>query len=318
MPQPEQPQSPWTATSDETYFGPAVGPNAWKEGDPEPAEDRAHTDSEDIFKQIVNERRDDPDAAAPDTVTTGEIPRVTESRVAHAETLRHDPHARTVPAPRPHDGDTDACDHCGQEIPPAPVLISRTVTFLGDRINDVVPEGYRRLFIAAPTLIPLFEDHTPGLVMWADEDPENPFRDDDPQVHPVLEPDGTPKTEGDRVLLHRWSINPSAAQVDRLFTRIVALATNFDPEDSDKMEDLASVLSRAGRSHLKFDPPAMIEEYGAVVGVFLSVLADFAGRRWTPPVAKAWRKALEYAAGIMLVTQATTKMSGVGRRRRTI
>jgi hemoglobin-like flavoprotein len=106
-------------------------------------------------------------------------------------------------------------------------------------------------------------------------------------------------------------------QEEKLLSGIVSLLQLFKAGD-DQMEALDSALAKFGRSHTRFDPAATIEEYAAVKGVLFEVAAGMLGDKLTPRHVAALTRAYEYAAGMMLAAQATAKLSGKGRRRRTV
>lgn len=104
-------------------------------------------------------------------------------------------------------------------------------------------------------------------------------------------------------------------QEEKLLSAIVALLQLFKAGD-EEMEKLDSALARYGRSHTRFDPAATLEEYAAVKGVLFGVLSEMLGDRLTARHAAALVRAYEYAAGRMLISQATARFDGEGRRRR--
>lgn len=106
-------------------------------------------------------------------------------------------------------------------------------------------------------------------------------------------------------------------QEEKLLTGIVALLSLFKAGDRE-MEQLNSELARFGRSHIRFDPPATIEEYAVVKRTFFDVVGDMLGDKLTSLHVAALVRAYEYTAGMMLAAQATARLKGVGRRRRTV
>jgi hemoglobin-like flavoprotein len=106
-------------------------------------------------------------------------------------------------------------------------------------------------------------------------------------------------------------------QEEKLLSAVVSLLKLFKAGD-DEMEKLDSALSRFGRSHTRFDPAATIEEYAAVWAALADTATEMLGEKLTDRHAKALRRAYEYAAGKMLAAQATAKLRGEGRRRRTV
>lgn len=106
-------------------------------------------------------------------------------------------------------------------------------------------------------------------------------------------------------------------QEEKLLSAIIALLDLFQAGDAE-MEALNSALARFGRSHTRFDPAATIEEYAAVKAVLFGVVSDMLNEKLTARHVAALTRAYEYAAGMMLAAQATARLSGVGRRRRTV
>lgn len=106
-------------------------------------------------------------------------------------------------------------------------------------------------------------------------------------------------------------------QEEKLLTAIVSLLRLFKAGEQE-MDQLNSALARYGRSHTRFDPAATIEEYAAVWTVLAGVAARMLGEKLTDRHVRALRRAFEYGAGMMLASQATAKLAGVGRRRRTV
>lgn len=106
-------------------------------------------------------------------------------------------------------------------------------------------------------------------------------------------------------------------QEEKLLSGIVSLLQLFRAGD-DQMEALNAALAKFGRSHTRFDPAATIEEYAAVKGVLFEVAAGMLADKLTPRHVAALTRAYEYAAGMMLAAQATAKLTGKGRRRRTV
>lgn len=105
-------------------------------------------------------------------------------------------------------------------------------------------------------------------------------------------------------------------QEEKLLSAITALLRLFKSSESD-MEQLDSALAKYGRSHVRFDPPASLEEYALVKKLLFEVVAELLGDKLTDRHAAALTRAYEYAAGTMLAAQATANLSGPGRRRRT-
>jgi hemoglobin-like flavoprotein len=106
-------------------------------------------------------------------------------------------------------------------------------------------------------------------------------------------------------------------QEEKLLTAIVALLDLFNAGEA-QMEKLNSTLASFGRKHTRFDPAATIEEYAAVKGVLFQVFGELLGSKLTPRHINVLTRAYEYAAGMMLASQATAKLTGAGRRRRTV
>jgi hemoglobin-like flavoprotein len=106
-------------------------------------------------------------------------------------------------------------------------------------------------------------------------------------------------------------------QEEKLLTAIVSLLRMFKAGEQE-MEQLNSALAKFGRSHTRFDPAATIEEYAAVWTVLAGVAVRMLGDKLTDRHVAALRRAYEYGAGMMLAAQATAKLAGVGRRRRTV
>lgn len=292
-----QPEPTWTnPAADPAPANPPGGDNPWA-GSPYPADEFA------AQVAIANAR------AQQDPAVTAVAP-VTEpppSHAAPADTSTAERRYFHAPAPEPDDH-TDTCPACGGKMPTDPELLQSSAALLGDRLPQVAPAMYRYLFLGAPTLIPLFEDHTEGLIQWTwPTDSLTPVDGVD-EAQWVRDPDGA----------RYWTVNPDAAQVDVVFSAIQALVQLFDPTDDGKLEQLRAALAKMGRSHLRFDPPAQWNEYGAVIDAVLATLAQFAGEAWTPRLETAWRKALEFTSGTMIAAQATAVTKGRGRRRRTV
>jgi hemoglobin-like flavoprotein len=106
-------------------------------------------------------------------------------------------------------------------------------------------------------------------------------------------------------------------QEEKLLTAIVSLLKLFKAGD-EEMEQLNAALAKFGRSHTRFEPAATIEEYTAVWQVLAGVAHAMLGDKLTDRHVAALRRAYEYAAGMMLAAQATARLTGVGRRRRTV
>lgn len=106
-------------------------------------------------------------------------------------------------------------------------------------------------------------------------------------------------------------------QEEKLLAGIQAVLLLFNAGE-DEMEQLNSELARLGRSHTRFDPPATWEEYGVVKRVLFDILGDMLGDKLTPRHIAVLVRAYEYTAGMMIASQATAKLKGVGRRRRTV
>jgi len=67
------------------------------------------------------------------------------------------------------------------------------------------------------------------------------------------------------------------------------------------LRDLTSIAPRLrtlGALHVAYG--ARAEHYPIVANVMLDSMAELAGDAWTPQVAAAWRRALNYVAGVML------------------
>lgn len=105
-------------------------------------------------------------------------------------------------------------------------------------------------------------------------------------------------------------------QEEKLLSAIVALLQNFQAGEA-QMDALDSKLASFGRSHLRFDPAATIEEYAVVWRCLAEVLTEALGARLTDRHVNVLRRAYEYAAGKMMASQATARLAGRGRRRRT-
>lgn len=200
--------------------------------------------------------------------------------------------------PAQPDAARPSCRECGQALPSDYERIQASIE--GVSVTDlkhlVVTPFYKRLFTAQPALIQLFPD-------W--EHMVYPQRDDQGNV--------VDYSRDDNGLI---VVNPEAGQVEQLVQATVALATHFDPESEQKMDALDATLAKLGRSHTRFDPPPTISEYGLVVDLLLTLLAEVLGERITVAAAASWRRALEYASGKMLTGQATARLTGAGRRRR--
>lgn len=201
----------------------------------------------------------------------------------------------------------ETCPHCGATMMTEQELVAASVDDLTATMHTVVPNMYRRLFRLAPHLIFLFEQATPDLIVWVD-DPDRQAADGAITMYPG--------TEHETVRF--WRVYPDAAQVGKVFGAIKATVALYDPHDPDKLEQLRGALNAMGRAHTRFEPPATIDEYAAVVTCVLDELAAQAGPLWTPRLEMAWRKRLEFVSGTMLAAQATAVLSGPGRRRRTV
>ena len=105
-------------------------------------------------------------------------------------------------------------------------------------------------------------------------------------------------------------------QEEKLLSAIVALLSLFQAGEAE-MGQLDAALSKFGRSHVRFDPAATIEEYATVWRALSEVLNENLGGQLTARHLNVIRRAYEYAAGSMLRAQATARLKGAGRRRRT-
>lgn len=99
-------------------------------------------------------------------------------------------------------------------------------------------------------------------------------------------------------------------QRESLLGAILAMVSLFNPGDAERLEKLDAALTGMGQSHTRWDPPAMIEEYGAVTKVLLDVFRNYAQtsnvpqRVWEKAYRPALRRSLEYVSGTMLRAQA--------------
>jgi hemoglobin-like flavoprotein len=96
-------------------------------------------------------------------------------------------------------------------------------------------------------------------------------------------------------------------QRDKLLQALVALATLYDPENSEQMAILDTHLATFGRSHGSFyrasegvTRGATLDEYQAVKVVLFGTLHDFGEALWLSEYDTAWSAAYDYAAGAML------------------
>lgn len=94
-------------------------------------------------------------------------------------------------------------------------------------------------------------------------------------------------------------------QRDKLLAALVALATEYEPRDVERMQRLAVKLEAFGRHHAAFDRPdgstrgATMYEYGVVGNLLLACLAEAAGHAWTIAHSHAWLTVYEWAADVM-------------------
>lgn len=285
-----QPEPTWTNS-------PQDSPWAGHPGEGHPA-----TEGYPIERAITEARAQlDPDVAA-----TQPVPPPPASHAAPAGTDTAE--RRYFQAQQDPEQEAERCPNCGGKMPTEPELLQASAALLGDKLPEVVPAMYRYLFLGAPTLIPLFEDHAEGLIDWRwPTDTLTP-------VDGVDEGQWVRDGDGARY----WTINADADQVDVVFKAIQVLVQLFDPQDDQKIDQLRATLNKLGRSHLRFDPPALWNEYGAVIDATLATLRQFAGEAWTPKLETVWRKALEFTSGTMIAAQATAVTKGRGRRRRTV
>jgi hemoglobin-like flavoprotein len=64
------------------------------------------------------------------------------------------------------------------------------------------------------------------------------------------------------------------------------------------LKQIAPRLRKLGALHVAYG--ARAEHYPVVAGVLLASMAELAGPAWTPSVAAAWTRALNFVAGVML------------------
>lgn len=95
-------------------------------------------------------------------------------------------------------------------------------------------------------------------------------------------------------------------QNSRLGGALVALATYFKTDDPEAMQTLYQSLQTMGWAHKRFTPEPGLEEYETVRVALVRVLVH-AGV--SPLALAAWNRAYHYAAGVMIATQATAKVS---------
>lgn len=151
-------------------------------------------------------------------------------------------------------------------------LLRDTVAMLPiDGGDEVIKEFYRRLLHAAPSLTPLFPR---DLLTAAVDDTQS----------------------------------PGALQRDRLLQALIAVSELYggSPED---MERLDTAIVSFGNAHAAFARPdgsvqgATEEEYDAVISVFLRLLGDALGDKFTTAHWKAWYEAMHYVKIGMLWAQ---------------
>lgn len=91
-------------------------------------------------------------------------------------------------------------------------------------------------------------------------------------------------------------------QSGRLAGALVGLAKWFDPQDTDAMGRLYGALQTMGWAHLRFSPAPSLVDYADVKTALVATLTDY---QVGPAAMAAWSRAYDYAAGVMLATQAT-------------
>jgi hemoglobin-like flavoprotein len=167
------------------------------------------------------------------------------------------------------------CPHChgtGKILTTAD-LLRESIGLLGNdprELDNFVAEFYRRLLDAAPDLAPLFPEDLTRTGTGSD-------------------PNGRGK-----------------AQRDKLLHALIALATSYDPDDTEKMKVLDTHLAAFGRSHASFPRAdgsglgATLDEYHAVKVTLFGLLHDAAGERWLPEYDDVWSEAYDYAAAAMM------------------
>jgi hemoglobin-like flavoprotein len=292
----EEPQSPWKATEPEQDTARVEPWGNQGEVPREALEDQpatgAHADPAEIIAQAREQRSF---GEAPDLLTDSGIHR----RLIEPEALREAP-TLEVPTVTDEDDDVEKCEGCGRRMPTDYELIQASLEGVGvtDLKHAVAVPFYSRLFTAVPSLIPIFP---PDMCY--------PLYD----TQDLERITGYETNEDDTI-----KVNPKAGQIDLIVGAVAALANNFDRHNPAKMDALDRELAKLARSHIRFTPPAKIEEYAAVVTTLLAVLTDVLGARFDERTEFAWRKALEYASGKMLAGQAVAKMQGRGRRRREV
>lgn len=119
----------------------------------------------------------------------------------------------------------------------------------------------------------------------------------------------------DDILEARESLDSAGLrQRDKLLKAILTVCVLWDPGNDERMARLDETLDAVGRAHVQHG--ATLEEYGAVLGVFLGVCADYARTAkvphpvWTEAYEPALRRALGYASGAMVCAEATANARG--------
>ena len=94
-------------------------------------------------------------------------------------------------------------------------------------------------------------------------------------------------------------VEPLFAGADIVNQRAKLLATLVLLRKSLRdLKQVAPRLRTLGALHVAYG--ARAEHYPVVAEVMLASMAEIAGPAWTPPVAAAWTKALNFVAGVML------------------
>jgi hemoglobin-like flavoprotein len=94
-------------------------------------------------------------------------------------------------------------------------------------------------------------------------------------------------------------VQPLFAGADMLNQRTKLLATLVLLRKSLRdLKGIAPRLRTLGALHVAYG--ARPEHYPVVANVLLESMAELAGDAWTPRIAAAWRKALNFVAGVML------------------
>jgi hemoglobin-like flavoprotein len=94
-------------------------------------------------------------------------------------------------------------------------------------------------------------------------------------------------------------VEPLFAGADMLNQRTKLLATLVLLRKSlHDLKGIAPRLRTLGALHVAYG--ARAEHYSVVANVLLDSMAELAGEAWTPQVAAAWRRALNFVAGVML------------------